>query len=545
MALLLGATGCIEEFDPQSSLVTSDQAANAPGAFDNYVTAITSSLTGSFPYSGSSTYPYDFGYPALTIQRDLMGQDMAICYATGSEWFTSWYTASTTGLGTSGIGPYLAWLNYYQWIYNCNTVLSLTGEEPEDDKKVGAGIALTMRALCNLEMACLFGGATYAADRSALNVPIVTEQSTGAGLEANPRATNEEMFAFILSDLDKAENYLAGYQRSSKAVPDQSVVYGLKARAYLVMEDWANAEKYAKLAQQGYTLLNQDEMIDRKTGFNSANHAWIFCIDQLATDPNIIENDGDSSWGSQMIIEVGPSGMGYSANYVGPKRVDRHLYESIPETDVRKQWFIDFAIDELSGAAKDEALLAYTDAAENIAYESWAAGPAVGGASVKFRPANGEHANQYAAWVVSIPVMRVEEMKLIEAEAAGMQNEAQGIALLTEFAKTRDASYNYGDHSADAYGNYSTGAFRNEVWWQRRVELWGEGFATFDIKRLQKGIIRSYAGTNHLEGYRWNTNETPNWMFMVIPSSEASYNSSIVNNPNPVRPEADSEEFKW
>ena len=150
LALLLGATGCIEEFDPQSSLVTSDQAANAPGAFDNYVTAITSSLTGSFPYSGSDTYPYDFGYPALTIQRDLMGQDMAICYATGSEWFTSWYTASTTGLGTSGIGPYLAWLNYYQWIYNCNTVLSLTGEEPEDDKKVGAGIALTMRALCNL-----------------------------------------------------------------------------------------------------------------------------------------------------------------------------------------------------------------------------------------------------------------------------------------------------------------------------------------------------------------------------------------------------------
>ena len=32
---------------------------------------------------------------------------------------------------------------------------------------------------------------------------------------------------------------------------------------------------------------------------------------------------------------------------------------------------------------------------------------------------------------------------------------------------------------------------QNELWWQRRVELWGEGFATFDIKRLQKGIIRS------------------------------------------------------
>lgn len=50
------------------------------------------------------------------------------------------------------------------------------------------------------------------------------------------------MWAFIISDLDKAEQYLEGYQRKDISTPDQSVVYGLKARAYQVMEDWANAE---------------------------------------------------------------------------------------------------------------------------------------------------------------------------------------------------------------------------------------------------------------------------------------------------------------
>ena len=89
-----------------------------------------------------------------------------------------------------------------------------------------------------------------------------------------------------------------------------------------------------------------------------------------------------------------------------------------------------------------------------------------------------------------------------------MQDEARGKQLLIDFAKTRDPNFTYGQHN-DAYYNNSTSAFQNEVWWQRRVELWGEGFSTFDIKRLNKGIIRSYAGTNHTENARWNVGRNP------------------------------------
>ena len=31
------ATSCIEEINPQSSTITKDQAANAPGSYDNFV----------------------------------------------------------------------------------------------------------------------------------------------------------------------------------------------------------------------------------------------------------------------------------------------------------------------------------------------------------------------------------------------------------------------------------------------------------------------------------------------------------------------------
>ena len=168
----------------------------------------------------------------------------------------------------------------------------------------------------------------------------------------------------------------------------------------------------------------------------------------------------------------------------------------------------------------------------------------LGGLSLKFRNVAGKADVKYDAWCVSVPLMRVEEMKLIEAEAAGMQDEARGKALLEAFAKTRDPQYEYGKHT-DAYYNTSTSLFQNEVWWQRRVELWGEGFATFDIKRLNKGIIRSYAGTNHLENARWNTKELPNWMVWAFVGTESDNNGGLTHNPDPVQPAEDSEPYPF
>lgn len=523
VATFMFATSCIQEIDPHSSTVTGEQAGNAPGSFDNFVTAITNSLCGSFTYGGTGNkYPYDFGYPSFFLARDVMGQDIAI-EDFGSEWYTTWYGCGT-GLGPQYAVCQMPWTYYYGWVKNCNTVISLAGEEPDADKVTGVGIAYAMRAMFYMDMARMFAQRTYGQDKSAETVPLVLESTAVSALSSNPRATNEVIWAQILADLDKAETYLAGYTREDVYTPDVSVVYGLKARAYLTMEDWPNAELYAQKAQAGYTMMSEAEYNSRTAGFNTPNAAWMFGVAFKDTDDNILLNDGDSSWGSQMIIEVTGSGCGYAGSYGTPKRIDYHLYQTIPDTDFRKKNFIDFAIDEMDEAAAVEALSAYSDVPDGllITAEATPSG-VVGGLEVKFRPANGEHDNQYAAFVVSVPLMRVEEMKLIEIEAAGMQNEARGIQLLTDFGKTRDPEFTYGEH-AEGYGSSYATTFQNEVWWQRRVELWGEGFAMFDIKRLDKGIIRSYANTNHPAGYRWNyggygVNEGvihPNWMDFAL-----------------------------
>ena len=544
-------TSCIEEIDPQTSTVTLDQASNAPGSYDNFVNAITSSLAGQFTYSGSDQSPYDFGYPSFYLQRDVMGQD--IIPVGTNNWFSTYYEYFS-GLAPTTARAQVPWTYYYKWIKNCNTVITMAGAEPNEQRIAGAGIAHAMRAMFYLDIARMYATKAYSLDPEAITVPIITETTTIAEAQNNPRATNKVMFEFILKDLDLAEKQLANYKRSDVYTPDVSVVYGLKARAYLEMKDWANAEKYAKMAQEGYTVMDEAAYTSRITGFNTPNSSWMFGLTYKSDDPNILENDGDSSWGAQMVIEINHdpkvSGCGYAANYGDPNVIDRHLYETIPTTDWRKKCFVDFAIDELpSKAAVLEALEAYTDypaTVYNCGVVAASSYGQVGGLELKFRGSGGidGYNNQYIAFVMAVPIMRVEEMKLIEAEAAGMQDEARGIQLLTDFAMTRDANYIYGTHQ-DAYGNNSTSKFQNEIWWQRRVELWGEGFTLYDIKRFNKGVIRSYAGTNHLEGCRFNTTSAPDWMNWCIVQTETNYNSACVNNPVASRPDTDSPEFAW
>lgn len=541
--LPLSVIGCMKQFDPQDNRASQEQVNNSPGAFDALVKGVTNDIFGRAMYTGNpERRADDFGLPALFLKRDVMGQDIIF---PALNWWGSTYNAQ--GMSPSTATAQFPWTIYYKWIKNCNIVIGQGKEKLTKDRESGIGIAHAMRAFFYMDLARLYAPRPYGIDKNAKTVPIVTEVTTSSDLTNNKRATNETMWKFIMEDLELAEKFLKDYKRTNKMTPDLSVVYGLKARAYLEMHDWVNAEKYAKMAQMGYSIMDKASYTSWEKGFNTPNDSWMLACTQKPDDKTILLNDADTSWGSHMILEIVPE-TGYASAYGQNPVIDRHLYETIPTTDFRRECYVDFAIDDLAGASKEETKKLKIDALRkysNYPNELYRTGEnsstqTLGGLPLKFRAIGGDagHQNQYIGFVVALPLMRVEEMFLIEAEAAGMQNEARGKILLEAFARTRDPHFVYGKHN-EAYGNMSNTAFQNEIWWQRRIEFWGEGFATFDIKRFGKGIIRNYKNSNHVEQCRWNLNETPSWMTPPIVQTETNYND-IENNPTPTPPNGDS-----
>jgi hypothetical protein len=146
-------------------------------------------------------------------------------------------------------------------------------------------------------------------------------------------------------------------------------------------------------------------------------------------------------------------------------------------------------------------------------------------ANMKFHPANGNTVSYTIGNVTDVPLMRVEEMYLIEAEATAHYNETEGKRLLVEFMAHRNPKY-----SAAGVTNLI-----DEIIFQKRVELWGEGIVFYDFKRLNMGIQNGYAGTNVPTDSRVNVSGRAPWWNFCIPEAEVLQNPALEgkNNPNP------------
>ena len=196
------------------------------------------------------------------------------------------------------------------------------------------------------------------------------------------------------------------------------------------------------------------------------------------------------------------------------------LWDKIPATDVRKGWWIDENLhspnwaDLTWGTAKgDEIANLVLDDGSKVELPPYT--------NIKFGMKSGVGSTlNNNDW----PLMRVEEMILIQAEGYAISgNEAKAKEILTNFVKTyRDPSYTIP----------SGRTLRDEIWFQRRVELWGEGFAVSDARRLNKPIVRFHGPntTNYADAFQFNIAADDGWLNMRFPQSEKDNNSAIVDN---------------
>lgn len=554
MPLLLAATmlltGCIDEEMP-TDYAAGAQVESSENALDGLLNGLTGSMVEYDTYDPSSSTSIDWGYPCQIVVREVMGEDFPVnVTATNYDYFS--YIADATSL--EGFSVYTFYY-YSTVINNANTLIGKAGGVASSTNGSYVGIGLVYRAMAYLDLARMFeyretGYAQLdakATDVWGLTVPIVTDETTLQESRNNPRAPFYTMYRFIMNDLDNAQQLLDGYTRTGKTLPDQSVVYGLKARLWLEMatrfeksaadlatqlshesdadgynalgittaqDCYAKAAECAQKAMSGYTPVTKAEWYNAETGFNTANDAWMWAA-------TIGDKEQVNSWYYTWIGTVNSEANYTLAHYGTYRAISADLFGKIGDGDWRRKTWIDPA-DTISGAVR-EGYTTLLDSAGLAALPEYT--------NLKFHPGSGNLDDYQVCLLCDIPLMRVEEMYYTYFEAiAHTQGVAAAAAQLQSFTNT----YRYADGSYTCTATDMDG-FLDELMTQKRIELWGEGLTYFDYKRLGRAVKRTYEGTNFAEDQRLNSKDgyVAPWMNYYLPEYENAYNPAVVLNPDP------------
>lgn len=465
---------------------------------------------------GSNGRPDDFGFIMIAFSGDLEAADIVTANS-GYNWF------STCGALTSRNGdyanPYIRYAAPYNEIAAANEIIS-TYDSGSSDKETIYKLAQAhaIRAFSYLNLAPYFQF-RYETSSDLPCVPIVTEKTVN--FTENPRASLAQIYDLILSDLNFAIENLEGYVRTDKSRIDRQTAYGLRARANLYMGNWAEAASDAAAAAEGYTPAGMEE-VSRPSFYNLNEHNWIWGYD-MTTDVALTNPYATASAWIRSF-----SGDGYSAGTQVYSCINNLLYDKIPDSDVRKGWWVDEnldspLLDEISWngvSGRDISTLEI----ENVKL------PFLPYTNVKFGMNTVGGTNNDEDW----PFMRVEEMILIQAEGYVRSGQRDlGRQILEDFIRAyRDPSY-----TADASGR----SLEDEIWFQRRVELWGEGFSNPDTRRLGKPLVRFHdaESSNFPAAFRFNMPADDGWWLMRFSTAETNTNLAIVNNTEGTRPVQD------
>lgn len=505
--------------EPMGDYITESQKAATveanPARLEASVTAITANFSAYMTISSSNHI--DYGYGTIMLLLESRGVDMAQDN-TGYNWYS--YSLTYDNIDYTYTNNKLIWCTLYNQIYTANAVCATVDADTEDETLMGyLAQAYAIRAFDYFKLVNIYQFHYPNIDPdTALGVPIITEENKDdAAANGCPRATVQEVYDQILSDLDKALTLLenSGYKRTDKRYVDEYVVRAIRSQVYLEMANYSAALEDADyvIENSGATPYTYEE-VSSPTFIDINDDAWLWGIYISETDD--VVSSGIVNWPSHM----GSFNYGYAS--VGAwRKVNKKLYNSIPDTDIRKGWFLDG--DCLSANLSDE-YQQYVFDYDLPAY-----------CQAKFAPYNGELYTSTNA--CDIPLIRIEEMYLIKAECEAMSGSpSTGAATLQSFISTyRDPAYTFSSSSASDVVE--------EVFWHKRVELWGEGITWFDYLRLNKDFDRRGGGFE--ANYCFNIPAGDNALIWRLPYSEVQYNSQISesdNNPVATKPTAVEDE---
>lgn len=435
--------------------------------------------------SQESGYQCLGGEPGFMMCRDAEADDMT--WQT-NNWMQAAYLGWTCNLNETDGYNSTFWRIYYQWILNANKIL--TGLETVENTNKDLynqikGEALCIRAWAHFNLVQLYAK-RYDANTSNDHPGIPYRINPEA--EELARSSVSEVYTKINADLDEACKLLNSITVKDVNHYSEMVAWGLKSRVALAMQDYTHAANYAKKSielaeEQGHTLMSGEEL---QCGF-----ANITSDTKEAMYAAMTPNDQTVYFYSYYAFMSW--NFNSSAIRQGVKCINADTYNTMSETDERRKWW------DPSGKAK----VPNTSYAPNI-YQNR-----------KFM------ARSTADAVGDVAFMRLAEIYLNLAEALARSGNAEAQTVFSKFQQTRDPQY-------VSKGNTGEELIK-EIMNSRRVELWGEGFRFYDLKRLHEPIKR---GSNFIItfcSFLEKDADAQGWVW-EIPKAETDYNSLCTKN---------------
>lgn len=533
MIVSLAFYSCEDNLDtqPDGATLTEDQVTKvaeiAPEKLSAEVNGLYSFMKAARGGTSNENAQEDFGIPGIMVKLEHNGQDL-VGDVTGYNWFSG--DQDYTNKNYTYRAPHVVWNIFYKQIMMANSVIGKVPAETEDAiARSYLGQAYAIRAYDYFNLVQLYQF-TYDGHQNEPAVPIVLDDTPLDQINNNPRATVQEVYDLIVSDLNTAIDLLEGAGRPDKSVVNQAVAYGLRARVNLVMRNWDGAASDAQnaLAISGEQPFSQ-EAVSVPTFYDANAPGIIWGI--LITPEDDVVKTGIANFTSMFTSLC--FGYGGYTTIVGTwKKINMHLYSQIGENDVRKGWWLNENYDSPlfdqweSDGTMEQLFQGWNGVPYDEAYGPyWAAMGMVPYTNVKFGPENGDPLDPNNS--TDFPLMRAEEMILIQAEAKAMGGSVgEGITILEDFVNT----YRDPDYTCEAS---TPEGVQDAVWMQRRIEFWGEGISWFDIMRLKKPIIRKENDvTNFGSGAIFNIDPETSYMLWPIPQDEIQANDGISDGDN-------------
>ena len=501
-------TACMKDTQP-TDVITQDRLAEViqahPEKFEATINGMYSDIQ-SYVYSNMS-HNY-FGQKGFDYRTSLMGNDMIMTnrYAMSIYHYLLDYWQQEYGATANN------WRMYYRLIANANEVLRVATEDVTDPTmRQYRAVALGIRAYSYLYLSYLYQysyyvgaddtvwgkGAVYDHSNQML-VPLIDENTT----EDQPRATVKAIMDFLIGDLEEAYSIFESIGMVRTANPgdfDGCVVATYLARAYMIVHDWTNAIKYARVVKDNFRMLQTEDEIMQ--GFSDLSLPdVVFGCDITADNTTTY-----MSFFSQMDY----FGDGYAA--IGVWRAGFGPFvERISNDDIRKDWFIHRSSPLLAIAYVYYQSVKFVGAGRQQVYSS-----------PKFM--QGEWNNE--GWHLGDYIyLRSEEAYYMEAESLAHSGDLAGAkAALEAIMAYRQPGYTCAATSkADII---------EEINFQKRVEFWGEGIEYLDNRRLNIPVDRTLtkwpSNNNHFSGARFRHEQEDRELLYQLPLSEIENNKMI------------------